>query len=210
MFIPHLAIESLSSSPNSYFEHPPRYQILHCLRNRVVGGTSIFVDALHAASLLQKSHPADFDVLAATRVPFHYINDGHHLHYEHPTIELDAHVSTTNSTTSELPIKYINYSPPFQAPLMNSTPASFYAALGKFAALLDDTTNRMEYTLREGDAVLFDNRRVLHARTAFTDGPTGGREACEGETNRWLRGCYLEADAILDRGRILSSKLDGS
>ena len=166
------------------------------------------MDALYAASLLRTSHPAEFDVLAATPVPFHYINDGHHLHCEHPTIELDAHASTTNVFTSDLPIKHINYSPPFQAPLMSSTPASFYAALGNFAALLDDTANCMEYTLREGDAVLFDNRRVLHARTAFTDRLIDGRELREGETNRWLKGCYLEADTILDRGRMLSSKLD--
>lgn len=66
----------------------------------------------------------------------------------------------------------------------------------------------MGYTLREGDAVLFDNRRVLHARTAFTDGPPGGKEAREGETNRWLKGCYLEADTILDRGRVLRAKLN--
>ena len=76
-------------------------------------------------------------------------------------------------------------------------------------ALLDDKANRLEYTLREGDAVLVDNRRVLHARTAFTDKPSNGREGLGEETNRWLKGCYLEADAILDRGRILSYKLHG-
>ena len=141
------------------------------------------------------------------RVPFHYINDGHHLHYEHPTIELDA-LASHDSSAAELPIKHINYSPPFQAPLMSSTPPSFYAALRKFVALLDDTANRLEYTLRERDAVLFDNRRVLHARTAFTDGPPDGRDGRQGETNRWLKGCYLEADAILDRGRMLRAKLD--
>ncbi|KIJ64805.1 hypothetical protein HYDPIDRAFT_89795 [Hydnomerulius pinastri MD-312] len=191
-----------------YFQHPPRYQILHCLRNRVVGGTSIFVDGVHAASVLRKSHPADFDILATTPVPFHYINDGHHLHHEHPTIELETPSSADASDSSEVPIKHLNYSPPFQAPLLpDSTPSSFYTALGRFAALLDDPTNRMEYTLREGDAVLFDNRRVLHARTAFTDTTDGG-EGQEGETNRWLKGCYLEADAILDRGRVLGTKLE--
>lgn len=203
-----MTIEDIFKLSNSYFQHPPRYQILHCLRNRVEGGTSVFVDALHAASLLRKSHPADFGALAMTRVPFHYINDGHHLHYEHPTIELDTHASRDDLPTSDLPIRHINYSPPFQAPLMNSTPTSFYTALGNFAALLDDTDNRVEYTLREGEAVLFDNRRVLHARTAFMDGPPGSRETREGEANRWLKGCYLEADAIFDRGRILRSKLD--
>ncbi|KAF9224921.1 Clavaminate synthase-like protein [Gyrodon lividus] len=189
-----------------YFQHPPRFQILHCLRNRVVGGTSVFSDGLHVASVLRKSHPADFEVLTTTPVPFHYINDGHHLHYEHPTIELDAHSSlnTPTSTSSELPIKNLSYSPPFQAPLVTSTPVSFYTALSKFAGLLDDPTNHMEYTMREGDAVLFDNRRMLHGRTAFTDVGEGRDD----ETNRWLKGCYLEADAVLDRGRVLSAKLD--
>ena len=55
--------------------------------------------------------------------------------------------------------------------------------------------------------MLFDNRRVLHARTAFTE-----REAenNDGETNRWLKGCYLEADAVLDRGRVLRKLLEES
>jgi alpha-ketoglutarate-dependent taurine dioxygenase len=198
-----------------YFQHPPRYQILHCLRNHVIGGTSRFVDGLHAAETLRKTHPVDFDTLATTLVPFHYVNDGHHLHHEHPTIELaslPAPIRTGSQTTSistpSVPeIKHINYSPPFQAPLLlDSTPPTFYGALGRYAALLDDPANILDYTLREGDAVLFDNRRVLHARTSFTDDGSGAD--VHGKTNRWLKGCYLEADAILDRGRMLRAKLE--
>ncbi|KAF8646612.1 hypothetical protein AX16_007113 [Volvariella volvacea WC 439] len=187
-----------------YFEHPPRYQILHCLKNRVRGGTSIFVDAIHAASILRQSHPDDFNVLASTPVAYHYVNDGHHLHHEHPTIELASLVPPGMPPQ----IKYINYSPPFQAPLPVSTPASFYPALGRFAKLLNAPENTYEYTLAEGDAVLFDNRRVLHARTAFygLDGSDGQVEVGkEGETNRWLKGCYLEADAVMDRLRVLKA-----
>jgi len=184
-----------------YFQHPPRYQILHCLRNQVLGGTSIFVDALHAASTLRATHPFDFDVLGSTLVAFHYINDGHHLHYEHPTLELsDALPSSTQRV-----IKHVNYSPPFQAPLLLSTPPVFYTALTRFAKLLNDPVNTYQYTLQEGDAVLFDNRRVLHARTAFSDVEGKGGD---GETSRWLKGCYLEADALLDRGRVLRAKAD--
>ncbi|KAF8840569.1 Clavaminate synthase-like protein [Paxillus ammoniavirescens] len=158
-----------------YFQHPPRYQILHCVRNRVVGGSSVFADGLHVASMLRKSHPMDFDVLTTTL----------------------THPAPNTSTSSTLPIKHLKYSPPFQAPLATSTPPSFYTALGKFSALLDDPANRMEYTLREGDAVLFDNHRVLHARTAFTDAGEGK----EGETN---------PDTIPDRGRVLRANLDGA
>lgn len=66
------------------------------------------------------------------------------------------------------------------------------------------------YTLKEGDAVLFDNRRVLHARTAFYDRGDGDRagDVKEGEPNRWLKGCYLEADRIMDRRRVLKAKAE--
>ncbi|EIN14715.1 Clavaminate synthase-like protein [Punctularia strigosozonata HHB-11173 SS5] len=183
-----------------YFEHPPRFQILHCLRNRVRGGASYFVDALHAASTLSRADPEGFRTLTETPVSFHYINDGHHLHFEHPTIELFPASDR---------IAHINYSPPFQAPLPLSTPDAFYPAFRRFADLLDRPEARFEYLLREGDAVLFDNRRVLHARTAFHDPEEDAGEVQEDMTNRWLKGCYIEADAVFDRGRILRTKLEG-
>ena len=168
---------------------------------------SIFVDALRAATTLRTDHPTDFDTLATTPVAFHYINDGHHLHYEHPTIELADPVKTIILNDAERPIDHINYSPPFQAPLLlSSTLPAFYPALARFTSLLEAPDSTYTYTLQEGDAVLFDNRRVLHARTAFQDrlGDEGGKE----DTNRWLKGCYLEADALLDRGRVLRAKAD--
>ena len=194
---------SLPHISGRYFQHPPRYQILHCLRNRVEGGTSIFVDASHVASQLRQTDPSAFDILASTPVAFHYVNDGHHLHHSHPTLQLSRFPS---AATGKHEVEFVNYSPPFQAPLPLDTPAKFYGALGKFARMLEDPAARFEYLLKEGDAVLFDNRRVLHARTAFTEREA---ETSEEETNRWLKGCYLEADAVMDRGRILRTQLDG-
>ncbi|KIP02569.1 hypothetical protein PHLGIDRAFT_26528 [Phlebiopsis gigantea 11061_1 CR5-6] len=185
-----------------YFQHPPRYQLLHCLRNRVQGGTSVFVDALHAANRFRESHPADFDILTKTLVPFHYINNDNHLHHEHPTIELDA---SAPEEPGPKPVQFINFSPPFQAPLPASTPPEFYAAFARFAELLHEPEAVFAYTLKEGDAVLFDNRRVLHARTAFND--IAHEDGAVGETNRWLKGCYLEADAVLNRRRVLQQKI---
>ena len=196
----------LHSLYNRYFQHPPRYQILHCLRNQVIGGKSIFVDALGVARKLWESHPADFDILTKTPVSFHYKVDGHHLHHEHFTISLAPH-STSSSSSSEPPkISHINYSPPFQAPLPLNTPKEFYPALARFAEMLNDPVNTFQYTLREGDAVFFDNRRVLHGRTAFRDKP--GVEMKQGEINRMLKGCYLEADPLVDRVRVLRTKLE--
>jgi len=142
-------------------------------------------------------------------VSFHYINDGHHLHREHFTIEL----APPSSPSARQEVRHINYSPPFQAPLPLSTPTEFYPAFKRFSDLLIDELNTFRYTLEEGDAVIFDNRRVLHGRTSFTD-MTEEEQRKEkkihhwmgdGERDRWLKGCYLEADPVLDRVRVLKT-----
>lgn len=96
----------------------------------------------------------------------------------------------------------MNYAPPFQAPLHLSTPPQFYDALEAFVEIMECPENRYEYQLKEGDVEVFDNRRILHSRTAFTSKNLGDG----GDTDRWLKGCYIEADAVLDRARILRSK----
>ncbi|KAL0059235.1 hypothetical protein AAF712_014043 [Marasmius tenuissimus] len=178
-----------------YFANPPRYQTLHCLRNRVEGGTSAFVDALHVAQQLKELSPSDYNILTKTPVPFQYVNGGRHYHQTRPTIQL--------SPTGDQ-IEYINYGPPFQAPLLRSTPIEFYHALREFEKCLQDSRNIYRYTLQEGDAVFFDNRRVFHARTAFRDRSQG---VSQGSVSRWLKGCYFEEDIMWDRARSLKSKL---
>ncbi|KAF5389530.1 hypothetical protein D9757_004204 [Collybiopsis confluens] len=193
-----------------YFDHPPRYQLLHCLRNRVQGGTSVFSDSFHAAKTLRSFYPDDYDILTRTPVPFEYLFGDHHLHATHVTIETDPH----NPVLGSPPIKFVNYSPPFQAPLLLASPSSvnvpqgsalrrFYLALGRFANLINNPEHTYGYTLQEGDAVIFDNRRVLHSRTAFTDLDPSRTEH---EFSRWLQGCYIEGDSMKDRGRVLRSK----
>jgi gamma-butyrobetaine dioxygenase len=45
--------------------------------------------------------------------------------------------------------------------------------------------------MEPGECVIFDNRRILHARTAFAGG------------ERWLRGAYLDDDPYLSKMRVL-------
>jgi alpha-ketoglutarate-dependent taurine dioxygenase len=47
--------------------------------------------------------------------------------------------------------------------------------------------------LEAGDVIVFDNTRLLHARTAFTVGA--------GKT-RWLQGCYIDIDSMSNNLRI--------
>jgi gamma-butyrobetaine dioxygenase len=169
---------------NSYFELPPRFQILHCIRNRVRGGSSVFVDAFAQALHLSRREPTLFEFLATHKVNFQYINDEYTYHYSHPTIELDA-----SPTCNLMPIRYINYSPPFQSPLPLDTPKTFWEAINSFASYLDCSSARYQYLLQEGDAVLFDNRRILHGREAFEE--INLEADTVHQSNRWLKGCYL-------------------
>ena len=166
------------------------------------GGTSLFVDAFAAASALRATHPADFARLVETPVPFQYINGTRHLHHAHPTISLGP---ASTSSDGEPHITAVSYSPPFQAPLSRDTLSAFYDALGRFAALVEVPTAVYTHQLSEGDAVVFDNRRVLHGRTAFED-RSGPENVVGKEPNRWLKGCYFEGDLMASHGRVLRDK----
>lgn len=180
------------------------------------GGESYFVDSFRAAEQLLEQDPASFHLLAQSPIGFHYDNDGYHYRYAHPTIEL---VSDAPSKKPE--IKAVNYSPPFQAwhpdvpPKLTVRQRGFLGidqclehdvavlkALERFEHLLDDDAHRVEYTLKEGECVVFDNRRVLHARRRFWD-----REgAPTNEPTRWLKGCYIDGDAVWNALRYTDRK----
>jgi gamma-butyrobetaine dioxygenase len=168
----------------------------------VHGGTSLFVDAFAAASALRAAHPADFARLVATPVPFQYINDARHLHHARPTISLGP---ASTSSDGEPHITAVSYSPPFQAPLPRDTPPAFYDALRRFAALNEAPTAVYTRQLSEGDAVIFDNRRILHGRTAFED-RSEPEDVVGNEPSRWLKGCYFEDDQMGSHGRVLRAK----
>lgn len=91
---------------------------------------------------------------------------------------------------------------------------AFYDALSLFQEKLDDPALRYEFTMQEGDAVLFDNNRVLHARTAFRD-KTDEEVARDqtvitpGEPTRWLKGLYLDGSTVWDRISVLNDQVRG-
>ena len=201
-----------------YFQNPPRFQFLHMLRNKVVGGASIFVDSFKVAERMWEEDRSQWEILTKVPVGFHYVNDGRHYRFTHPTFEL-AHDTEGHSGPplhgSTMPrLSAVNYSPPFQSPLpLHPTPylrddqdrERFYAALKRFADLTLSEEFRYEKQMEEGECVIFDNRRVLHSRKGFE-----WNEAEAGEVKRWLKGCYVDGDAIWSTYRTLRTKLGSS
>jgi gamma-butyrobetaine dioxygenase len=167
-----------------YYHSPPGLQFLHCLRNQVNGGSSIFSDSFRAASLLQLSNRHAFNSLVTTPVPFHYVNDNKHYYFSRPTIVLDK------TDPYGLAIDHVNYSPPFQAPFEVDTTDKgksnwrrFLSSFKEFAAFTEREDMLYEDTLQQGECIVFANRRILHGRRAFDQ---------SGE--RWLKGTYIDWD----------------
>lgn len=111
------------------------------------------------------------------------------------------------NSTSQPIIKAVNWSPPFQAPLLldigsgpnagsSKNSLSVYINAAKvFKRLVEDPASVYETKMEEGSCVIFNNRRVVHARRAFED--------TEAEGKRWLRGAYVDTDAFNSRLRTL-------
>ena len=101
----------------------------------------------------------------------------------------------------ELSIRAINWSPPFQAPFLVNIGSGqsdgeirkYLAAIRHLKKELEADDAVFEQKLEPGTAVIFDNRRIVHARKAFEN--QGGQ--------RWLRGAYVDTDAFRSRLRVL-------
>ncbi|GAK66865.1 gamma-butyrobetaine hydroxylase [Moesziomyces antarcticus] len=200
-----------------YFQNPPRFQFLHMLRNKVRGGASIFVDSFKVAERMWDEERELWEVLTKVPVGFHYVNDGRHYRYTHPTFELahdtEGHAGPPLQGTTMPRLSAVNYSPPFQSPLpLHPTEhlktaeqrQTFYRALKRFSDLTLAEEFRYEKQMEEGECVIFDNRRVLHSRKGFE-----WDESKQGEVKRWLKGCYVDGDAIWSTYRTLRTKLHG-
>jgi gamma-butyrobetaine dioxygenase len=176
----NLAFTGMAIGPhtdNPYRDPVPTLQLLHCLENAVEGGETSLVDGFFAASLLRADHPQEFELLTRTPVQFAFSSTNVMLRAEQPLIETDG-VGRIRG------IRFNNRSmQPLMLPFGDVD--DFYLAYRRFAEYLNRPSLPARFRLDPGDCLIFDNTRILHARTAFDD---GGR--------RQLQGCYADLDAL--------------
>ena len=167
-------------------EYVPGLQFLFCLHNSCRGGDSIFVDGYAVAEQLRAESAVDFEVLATVAVPFGTRSRDSDHRFRAPVLELDAAGK----------IATLRYTWWLRNPMRgdSATIKAFYAAFRRFQRLANDPGNQLHLRLHAGEMACFDNRRVLHGRTAFD--PSTGR--------RWLRGCYGEREELESRLRMLA------
>jgi gamma-butyrobetaine dioxygenase len=181
----NLAFTSLAIAPhtdNPYRDPVPTMQLLHCLASAAEGGDSGLVDGFRAAGLLRAEDPAAFATLSSTPVTFRYADKTADLQATMPMIGLDSRGRIREvrfNNRSLQPLRGLG------GPPGPGSADAFYRAYRAFAEVLARPELMLTFRLEPGDCVVFDNTRVLHARTAFT---ASGR--------RHLQGCYADLDGV--------------
>jgi len=179
----NLAFTSRAIRPhtdNPYRDPVPTVQVLHCLRAAGEGGDTGLVDGFAAAAAFRAADAESFGVLAKTPVPFGYIDKETELRASLPLIELSPRGRVRG-------IRFNNRSArPLRLPYAEVT--AFYAAYRRWAGLLVQPERQLNLRLAPGDCLVFDNTRILHARTAFS--------VPAGSPGRHLQGCYADLDGL--------------
>ena len=166
-----------------WFETPPGYQFLHCLINSAEGGDSSAVDGFAVADYLRKNEKEIFETLVSVPLKFRdkdYTQEsirGFHA----PAISLTKDDDYNDIRFSVATMDVLDCHPD----IMDKV----YKAHHKFGNLLHDNRFQIKFRLNPGDIFSFNNRRVLHGRTAFD--PNSG--------HRHLQGYYIDRDEILGR-----------
>ena len=161
---------------NPYRDPAPTLQLLHVIEAADVGGESQFVDGFAQAEALRREAPNRFRVLTATPVEFAFTGSaGERYAATAPVIEV-----APDGRLKALRVNHRAFRPP---PLASGVVEAWYEAYLDLYQRLHAPAARLRRKLAPGDMVMFDNRRVLHGRSAY-----GGR--------RWLQGCYAERDGL--------------
>jgi trimethyllysine dioxygenase len=180
----------------TYFTDPAGLQLFHLLshtesvkdKTPAQGGASLLVDGFFAAKLLRDVHPEAYRILSSTQISTHSAGDDATLITPlqtsgYPILEHDERsgelirVRYNNDDRSVLRVREQDVLP-------------FYDALAKWHAILSHADSEYWSQLTPGTALIFDNHRVLHGRSAFT----GARRLC---------GAYVNHDDYRSRLSVL-------
>lgn len=170
-------------------ELQPGLQFLHCLVNDAAGGESLLVDGFRLAEALAEEDPEAYRTLTTVALEFRFHDSVADYRTWGPVIRLD-HTGGLDEIRFNTFLRA-----PFDVPPERM--GDVYKAVRSYFAMTRDPRFLVRLRLQAGDLMVFDNRRVLHARTAF-DTRAGARR---------LRGCYMDRDEILSRIRVLERTL---
>ena len=170
---------------NPYRDPVPGIQLLHCLQSSPGGGDNVLIDGFAAAGSVRAEDPLAYATLTSTSLTFRYDDAATSLRASGPII-------TVNTRGDVRAIRWNDRS--IEPPAVETRAVGeVYRALRVFATTLDRPELHLHLKLEQGDCIIFDNTRILHARTAF-DGGSGARH---------LQGCYADLDGLASAVAVL-------
>ncbi len=153
----------------------PGYQFLHCYKNTVTGGASVFADGFRIAEDLRREHPGHFRLLSEVAVPCRFHDELCDIRSRRKVITLSEDGTAVEEFALNAHLADVPDMPP-------ALLYDYYAAYQDAMVRCRAPNYAVHCQLQPGQMVIFDNRRVLHGRAAF-DGAKGERH---------LRGYYID------------------
>jgi gamma-butyrobetaine dioxygenase len=166
-----------SHTDNPYRDPVPTVQLLHCLESSTEGGDSVLIDGFKAASVLREESQEDFDTLTSTWINYRFSDGDADLRSRVAMIEL-------NDKGEVVKVRYNNRSID-TIKLPADKIRAFYKAYRHWGEIIERADLKVTFKLSPGNLMLFDNTRVMHARTAFSK-----------RGKRHLQGAYTDLDGL--------------
>ena len=176
-----------SHTDNPYRDPVPTVQLLHCLESSTEGGDSVLLDGFKAATVLRQESKEDFDILTSTWINFRFSDAKTDLRSRVPMIEL-------NDNNEIVKVRYNNRSID-TIKLPTNKIRHFYKAYRHWSEIIERDDLKIIFKLSEGDLMLLDNTRIMHARTAFSK-----------NGKRHLQGAYTDLDGLYSLLNILENR----
>jgi len=173
----------------NFREPPPGIMIFHTMQaSEDRGGVLVMTDGFKIADDLKKEDPEAYELLSTVPIPHRRFIEGVGLRAEHTVLTHDYFGQLVQFRLNERTMGPIDLPPE----LMEKT----YAALSKVLEMTYDSKYHMHHLLESGQALIFDNARVMHARTGFNG-------------NRHVRLTHIGSDEFYSRWRQLRHQLKG-
>ncbi|PFH53122.1 hypothetical protein AMATHDRAFT_1547 [Amanita thiersii Skay4041] len=177
----------------TYFTDPCGLQLFHLLSHTDgSGGATLLVDGYYVASILKELHPDAYDMLSTIPIPAHAA--GEPSAFYRPNPPRGYPVLRRDPSTGELfQVRWNNDDRSVMSHLEPHNVEKWYKAIRAWHQCLTSPDSEYWVQLRPGTAVVVDNQRVLHGRSAFD----GKRRMC---------GAYIGMDEYRSKLTVLREK----
>ncbi|MBC6439177.1 MAG: TauD/TfdA family dioxygenase [Rhodospirillales bacterium] len=185
----NVALDPHTDEP--YRQAPPSVTCFHFIRAAAKGGENTMTDGFRIGAILRDEDPVAFRLLATLPLTFYRRLEG-----QNRDFRMRAPVFSLDEDGEIAGIRHMDRSIG-PADMADDMIRPFYRALRRLQSLLFNPAHQVRVPVGSGEALFFNNQRVLHGRAAF---------AADGD--RYMRTCHVELDEFNSTLRTLAAHQD--